>query len=170
MKALEHILEVFMFNSRWLLAPFYVGLILAIGLLMVTLFQRVSASCAHFPFSRAGAGDRAGNSVTHRSGAGGQSDADHRIRRIRKFCISYRCGGSQRQTGMDGQGGIHRPQDQADRFHRCHFGYRTAEAVRHISEGVSQQELIWKVSIHITLVVSGVLFALMGRIGGKTPH
>jgi len=39
-----------------------------------------------------------------------------------------------------------------------------------VSESMSQQELIWKVAIHITLVVSGVLFALMDRIGGNTPH
>ncbi len=32
---------------------------------------------------------------------------------------------------------------------------------------VPQEEIMWKVAIHITLVVSGVLFALMDRIGGK---
>jgi uncharacterized membrane protein YqhA len=32
------------------------------------------------------------------------------------------------------------------------------------------KELIWKVAIHITLAFSGVLFALMDRIGGKPLH
>jgi len=35
MKFVEHALEHFMFNSRWLLVPFYIGLIAGIGLLLV---------------------------------------------------------------------------------------------------------------------------------------
>jgi len=36
---LENILENFIFKSRWLLAPFYVGLVLAMGLLMVKFIK-----------------------------------------------------------------------------------------------------------------------------------
>jgi uncharacterized protein (TIGR00645 family) len=39
MKKLEHTLEVFMFNSRWLLAPFYVGLVLGVAMLLVKFGQ-----------------------------------------------------------------------------------------------------------------------------------
>lgn len=39
MRALEHLLEVLIFNSRWLLAPFYLGLVVAIGLLLVKFGQ-----------------------------------------------------------------------------------------------------------------------------------
>ena len=35
MKRIEHGLELFIFNSRWLLLPFYLGLVAAIGLLLV---------------------------------------------------------------------------------------------------------------------------------------
>ena len=35
MKRVEHGLEVLIFNSRWLLAPFYLGLVLALALLLV---------------------------------------------------------------------------------------------------------------------------------------
>ena len=35
MKRIESILEWVIFSSRWLLAPFYLGLVLAIGLLLV---------------------------------------------------------------------------------------------------------------------------------------
>ena len=35
MKKFELILEQFIFNSRWLLVPFYIGLIVALGLLLV---------------------------------------------------------------------------------------------------------------------------------------
>jgi uncharacterized protein (TIGR00645 family) len=39
MKKIEHALEVLMFNSRWLLAPFYVGLVVGIALLLVKFTQ-----------------------------------------------------------------------------------------------------------------------------------
>ena len=35
MKKVEHILELMIFNSRWLLVPYYLGLVLAIALLLV---------------------------------------------------------------------------------------------------------------------------------------
>jgi uncharacterized protein (TIGR00645 family) len=38
-KALEHALEVLMFNSRWLLAPFYLGLVACIVILLVKFGQ-----------------------------------------------------------------------------------------------------------------------------------
>ncbi len=39
MKYLENILESLMFNSRWLLAPFYLGLVAGIGILLVKFMQ-----------------------------------------------------------------------------------------------------------------------------------
>jgi uncharacterized protein (TIGR00645 family) len=39
MKKIEHALEVMMFNSRWLLAPFYIGLVVGIALLLVKFAQ-----------------------------------------------------------------------------------------------------------------------------------
>src|SRR5687767_13841166 len=38
-KKIENFLEAMMFNSRWLLAPFYVGLVIAIGMLLVKFGQ-----------------------------------------------------------------------------------------------------------------------------------
>ena len=38
-KALEHFLEVLIFNSRWLLAPFYLGLVTGIVILLVKFLQ-----------------------------------------------------------------------------------------------------------------------------------
>ncbi len=35
MKKIEHFLEMIIFNSRWLLVPYYLGLVLAIALLLV---------------------------------------------------------------------------------------------------------------------------------------
>jgi uncharacterized protein (TIGR00645 family) len=39
MKKFEDLLEGFIFNSRWLLAPFYVGLVLGIAMLLVKFLQ-----------------------------------------------------------------------------------------------------------------------------------
>ena len=39
MKAIEHVLEVLIFNSRWLLAPFYLGLVGGIIILLVKFGQ-----------------------------------------------------------------------------------------------------------------------------------
>lgn len=41
MKAIEHALESLLFMSRWLMAPFYVGLVVSLGLLMVKFFQEL---------------------------------------------------------------------------------------------------------------------------------
>ncbi len=35
MKKVEHFIEVLIFNSRWLLVPFYLGLVISIGLLLI---------------------------------------------------------------------------------------------------------------------------------------
>ncbi len=39
MKKVEHALETLMFNSRWLLAPFYIGLVIGIAMLLVKFVQ-----------------------------------------------------------------------------------------------------------------------------------
>lgn len=41
MKKLEHALELMMFNSRWLLAPFYIGLVFSIVILIVKFGQEL---------------------------------------------------------------------------------------------------------------------------------
>lgn len=41
MKQIERILEVFMFGSRWLLAPFYIGMVIAIALLLVLFVEEL---------------------------------------------------------------------------------------------------------------------------------
>ena len=39
MKSIEHLLEVLIFNSRWLLAPFYLGLVAGIFILLIKFGQ-----------------------------------------------------------------------------------------------------------------------------------
>ena len=45
--ALEHLLERLIFGSRWLLAPFYLGLTLALVIMMVKFFQKFWHFASH---------------------------------------------------------------------------------------------------------------------------
>src|SRR5512139_3704426 len=47
MKAIENLLETLMFNSRWLLAPFYLGLVAAIGMLLVKFGEEFFHTLPH---------------------------------------------------------------------------------------------------------------------------
>ncbi len=47
MKKIEKTLEIFIFNSRWLLAPFYLGLVIAIGMLLVKFTQEFTHILPH---------------------------------------------------------------------------------------------------------------------------
>jgi uncharacterized protein (TIGR00645 family) len=46
--ALEHILETLLFQARWLIAPFYLGLVLALLLLLATFFHEIYEYVEHF--------------------------------------------------------------------------------------------------------------------------
>lgn len=41
MKQIEHLLEKTIFSSRWLMAPFYLGLVVSLGILMVKFVQEI---------------------------------------------------------------------------------------------------------------------------------
>jgi uncharacterized protein (TIGR00645 family) len=47
MKSVETLLETLIFNSRWLLAPFYLGLVIGIGLLLVKFCQELFHTIPH---------------------------------------------------------------------------------------------------------------------------
>jgi uncharacterized membrane protein YqhA len=45
MKRIEHVLEVVIFTSRWLLAPFYLGLVGGVLIMLIKFGQDSSTSC-----------------------------------------------------------------------------------------------------------------------------
>ncbi len=47
MQKIEHILEKFIFNGRWLLAPFFLGLIIGIALLFIKFLQELEHLTTH---------------------------------------------------------------------------------------------------------------------------
>jgi uncharacterized protein (TIGR00645 family) len=170
MKKLEHLLEVFMFNSRWLLAPFYVGLILSIGLLMMTFFKEFLHLIPIAIFKEPGP----------EIVLGILSLIDLVLVANLMLIIVF-AGYENFVSRID----VADHKDRPEWMGKVGFtdlkikligsivaisGIELLKLFVNVSEGVSQQELIWKVAIHITLVVSGVLFALMDRIGGKASH
>jgi len=170
MKALEHFLEAFMFNSRWLLAPFYVGLILAIGLLMIVFFKEFLHLIPIAVYEPPGP----------KMVLGVLSLIDLVLVANLMLIIVF-AGYENFVSRID----VAEHEDRPEWMGKVGFtdlkikligsivaisGIELLKLFVNVSESVSQQELIWKVAIHITLVVSGVLFALMDRIGGNTPH
>jgi uncharacterized protein (TIGR00645 family) len=170
MKRLEHLLEMFMFNARWLLAPFYVGLILAIGLLMIMFFKEFLHLLPVALYEPPGP----------EMVLGILSLIDLVLVANLMLIIVF-AGYENFVSRIDVANHVDRP----DWMGKVGFtdlkikligsivaisGIELLKLFVNVGEGVDEQELIWKVAIHVTLVISGVLFALMDRIGGKTPH
>lgn len=169
MKRLEHLLELFMFNARWLLAPFYVGLILAIGLLMIMFFKEFLHLLPIAVYEQPGP----------EMVLGILSLIDLVLVANLMLIIVF-AGYENFVSRID----VANHEDRPDWMGKVGFtdlkikligsivaisGIELLKLFVNVGE-VGQQELIWKVVIHAALVISGVLFALMDRIGGKTPH
>ena len=182
MKRIEHALEVLMFRSRWLLAPFYIGLIAAIAMLLVKFAQELIHVVPHLFVA---------------------SESDVILAVLTLVDISlvanlllmiifsgYENFVSKIDTGDS--------EDRPDWMGKVDFSGLKVKLIASIvaisaiellksfvniaiipddvknSVGwtVSDTKLAWKVGIHAMLIVSGVLFALMDRIaeGGHRNH
>jgi uncharacterized protein (TIGR00645 family) len=166
MKRIEHGLEVFMFGSRWLLVPFYLGLVGGIALLLVKF---VKAFFALVP-----------TVFTGDSGAallGVLSLVD--ITLVANLLIIIIFAGYENFVSKIDTGGS---EDRPSWMGHVSFsdlklkligsivaisGIELLKYFINIKE-VSNHELGWAVGIHLTLVFSGVMFALMDRISGST--
>ena len=164
MKRLEHALETFIFNSRWLLAPFYVGLILAIGLLLVKFIKSfIIALPAVFE--------------------GSSGDALIAILSLvditlvaNLLLIIIFAGYENFISKIDTGGNEDRPEwmghvsfsDLKLKLIGSIVAISGIELLKYFVnvKHATQHELIWVVVIHLTLVFSGVMFALMDRIAG----
>ena len=166
MKRIEHALEVFMFGSRWLLVPFYLGLVGGIALLLVKF---VKAFVALVP-----------TVFTGDSGAallGILSLVD--ITLVANLLIIIIFAGYENFVSKIDTGDS---EDRPSWMGHVSFsdlklkligsivaisGIELLKYFINVKE-VSNHELGWAVGIHLTLVFSGVMFALMDRISGST--
>jgi uncharacterized protein (TIGR00645 family) len=168
MKQLETILETLIFGSRWLLAPFYFGLVLALGLLMVKFIKEF----AHFvPL------------VFNAEGSDviiGLLTLIDVVMVANLLIIIVFAGYENFVSKIDTADHVDRPSWMG------HVGFaelkmkligsivaisriELLKAFMHVASMTSEQ-LGWKIGIHMTFVVSGVLFAVMDRIAAGKPQ
>ena len=172
MKKIETALEYFMFNSRWLLAPFYIGLVAAIALLLVKF---VKAFIALLPVVFSGE-----SSATL---LGILSLVD--ITMVANLLLIIIFAGYETFVSKIDTGGS---EDRPDWMGHIGFSDLKLKLIGYIvaisavdllkyfinvkqvlaSENGSA-ELAWVVGIHLALIFSGVMFALMDRISAGTP-
>jgi len=168
MKRIEHGLEVFIFGSRWLLAPFYIGLIAGIGLL---LLKFVKAFIAALPIVFEGSGGEAMIAIL--------TLVDITLVANLLLIIIF-AGYENFISKID----THEHEDRPDWMGHVGFSDLKLKLIGSIVaiSGIellkyfvnvgqhSEHDLMWVVIIHLTLVFSGVMFALMDRISGGSHH
>lgn len=167
MKTLEHVLERLIFGSRWLLAPFYLGLVAAMGLLLVKFVKEF----IHFvPIVFEGEGSAViislltlidvvmvGNLLVIIVLAGYEN-----------FVSQIDTGDSEDRPTWMGHVGFAELKMKLIGSIVAISGIELLKAFMHV-ETLNHGELAWKVGIHLTFVLSGVLFAIMDRIAAGKP-
>jgi len=163
MNSFERTLERLMFGSRWLLAPFYVGLVLAIALLLVKFVREFAHVVPVVLFSTEGQEIVAILSLID-------------IALVANLLIIIIFAGYENFVSkIHTEGSEDRPEwmghvDFSDLKIKligsivAISGIELLKAFMRVAE-LGNTELAWRVGIHLTLVVSGVMFAVMDRIG-----
>jgi uncharacterized protein (TIGR00645 family) len=164
----ERALERFIFGSRWLLAPFYVGLVAAIVLLLVKFAKEFILL---LPLVVSGGG---GDVMV-----GVLTLVD--VALVANLLLIITFAGYENFVSKIDTGGH---EDRPDWMGRVSFsdlkikligsivaisGIELLKSFLDITAYTSEQ-LGWKLGLHMTFVVSGVLFALMDRLASKDKH
>ena len=168
MAKLQQILESFIFGARWLLAPLYIGLVGALALLLwrygvefVALASHINSSDAHeFTLDLLGMLDLVllGNLVLIVLFAGYENF-------VSKIEVAENAVDRPSWMGtIDFSGLKLKLLASLVALSIIELLKDFIELSNHESEDVGQGT-IWRVVIHLTFVISGVLFALMDRLG-----
>jgi uncharacterized protein (TIGR00645 family) len=165
MRRIELLLETPMFSSRWLLAPFYLGLVLGIILLLVKFIKELLHLVPSVVYGE-------GGDVI----VGILSLVD--VALVANLLIIIVFAGYENFVSKIHTGDH---EDRPDWMGKVDFsdlkikligsivaisGIERLKALMKI-HSLSNEELAWRVGIHLTFVVSGVLFALMDRLGAR---
>jgi uncharacterized protein (TIGR00645 family) len=165
MKKIENFLETVLFDSRWLLAPFYAGLIVAILALLVKFLQEL----VHLLFNIFG--------ISH-SEVMVASLTLVDLTLVGSLLLMVIFSGYENFVSKID---VAHHEDRPEWMGKVDYPGLKIKLIASIVaisaiellkdfvnlEIVSNRELAWKVGIHITFVVSGVLLALMNRIEGE---
>jgi len=162
LKRVEHFLEKFMYESRWLLAPFYIGLVAANALLLVKF---VKEFVKLIPVVIGGEGGQVM--------AGILSLIDIVLVANLMIIIIF-AGYENFVSKIDTKGHEDRP-DWMGKVGFSDLKMKVIGSIVAISaiellksfvnlESISSEHLAWKVGIHLTFVLSGIGFAVMDRL------
>ena len=165
MKSIESALETLMFNSRWLLAPLYLGLVLAILLLLIKFAKEL------FFLSEGIMQASSGDIII-----GILSLVD--ITLIANLLIIIIYAGYENFVSKMHTGDHEDRPDWMGKVDYSDLKIKVIGSIAAISaiellkafmyaDKLTNAELGWKVGIHLTFVISGVLFALMDRLNPK---
>ena len=169
LKTIEKFLEQTMYKSRWLLAPFYIGIIAA-NIILLIKFVKEFMELVHVVI------DGEGGLVI----AGVLSLIDIVLVANLMVIIVF-AGYENFVSKIDTQGHEDRP-DWMGKVGFSDLKMKVVGSIVAISaielrrsfmtlENISNEHLAWKVGIHLTFVVSGIGFALMDRISaGSKGH
>ena len=164
MKRIEHALEMFMFGSRWLLVPFYMGLVGGIALLLVK-FVKSFFALVPTVFT----GDSGDALLGILSLVDITLVANLLIIIIfagyENFVSKIDTGDSEDRPSWMGHVSFSDLKLKLSGSIVAISGIELLKYFINVKE-VSTHELAWAVGIHLTLVFSGVMFALMDRISG----
>ncbi|MBU0501421.1 MAG: TIGR00645 family protein [Gammaproteobacteria bacterium] len=168
MKKIEHFLERFIFASRWLLAPFYLGLVGAIALLLLKFAKEFFNL---LPVVISGEGTQVMVGVL--------TLVD--VALVANLLIIIVFAGYENFVSKINTGNH---EDRPDWMGHVSFsdlkikvigsivaisGIELLKAFVNI-EAYTNEQLAWKVGLHMAFVVSGVLFALMDRLTKSADH
>ncbi|HEX7043133.1 MAG TPA: TIGR00645 family protein [Burkholderiales bacterium] len=168
MRKVERGLELMMFNSRWLLAPFYIGLVVAVGLLLIKFAQEFIHLIAHVFTSSESEVVLAVLTLVDMS-------------LVANLLLIIIFSGYENFVSKIDTGGH---EDRPEWMGKVDFSGLKVKLIASIVAisaiellksfvnvaALDNRELMWKVGIHVTLIVSGVLFAVMDRIAVTAEH
>ncbi|TAM43983.1 MAG: TIGR00645 family protein [Gammaproteobacteria bacterium] len=168
MKKVEHALEVLMFNSRWLLAPFYIGLVVGIAMLLVKFVQEFFHILPHIFDSTESEVVLAILTLVDMSLV------------ANLLIIIIFSGYENFVSKIDTANHEDRPEwmgkvDFSGLKVKLIASIVAISAIELLKAFVNvaaytTEQLAWKVGIHAVLISSGVLFALMDKIAEATAH
>jgi len=162
MKRLEHALESLIFSSRWLLAPFFVGLIVAIGVLVVKFFKQLALLV---PMVVDGSESEIIVSILSLVDAALIASLllIITLSGYENFVSKINVGDHEDRPAWMGKVGF---SDLKIKLIGAIVAISAVELLKAFInvQLLTTEQLAWKVGIHLTFVVSGVMFALTDRI------
>jgi uncharacterized protein (TIGR00645 family) len=170
--SLERWLELWLFRSRWLMAPFYVGLALALAGLVVVFFNEAIHEFARIPSMSPEQAILMVLSLIDLSLAGNLLLIVI-FSGYENFVSKIDTGDDEDRPGWMGTVDFSGLKMKLIASIVAISAIALLRAFMQLAEGavLSDRSLAWLVGIHLTFVVSGVLLALMDLLAGKvTKH